>query len=97
MPYNLTEGQKDLARDLVAAVRAEALWESFGAYVGVDEAVSVNLKNGRKITTQDQGPFQALADAKFLVFPPTSGGSVAICTLLDLIFQAVDSNFGEEV
>jgi hypothetical protein len=103
MNYNLTERQRQLARNLVEAVRLGNLPETFdvipagGNAVHLPELKTV-MKDGRMSQGADVveklGTFNALVEAKFLVH--SDAGSGDIFTLTGSIYSAVDSDFTEQ-
>jgi len=115
MKYNLTEQQKDLARFLVAAVRACILGESFIAYDsggntmfpesqypdGSDKVLEkfqdfVKHEGGGNWWLETKiGALDALREQRFLIHTGSDGDG-RTCTITQLLYTAVDSNFADD-
>jgi hypothetical protein len=109
MNYNLTEKQKDLARWLVAEVRAKRIPESFiiewlapKPYIKGAQEEYKDIDLGSKL---GRGELDALAEAKLLLqsistIKSQSGNKTVEwtrqCTLTALAYRAVDTDFAED-
>jgi hypothetical protein len=107
MKYNLTEQQKALARQIVREVRRGCLAESFLVGAQVDgriyfadykpkkaEGTSAGKEDG-SVALGSLGAIDALAASGLLTARNMSDAGRA-CTLLGLIYKAVDSEFSDE-
>ena len=98
MPYNLTDGQKDLLRKIVEEVRAGNLPEEFWVYwvEEVPEGVFGEYE-GEHPPPVTRGALDALAASDLILSEPSYGQhqeSSRRCTLLGNAYTAVDSDFG---
>ena len=98
MKYNLTEQQKELARTLVEEVRGGCLAETFFAIAYTEGKIWFPERKpppgqGQMIEG-GLGALDALAASELLTATGASGERT--CTLLGLIYKAVDSNFADE-
>ena len=97
MPYNLTEGQKDLLRKIVQEVRTGNLPEEFSVLWVADSPIGIFAEyEGEHPPPVTQGALDALAHSEMILSEPyfrQHGESSRKCTLLGNAFTAVDSNF----
>ena len=98
MPYNLTDGQKDLLRELVQEVRAGNLPEEFWVHWVNDIQTGIFAEyEGEHPPPVTQGALDALAASDLILSEPHYGQyqeSSRRCTLLGNAYTAVDSEFG---
>ncbi len=96
MPYNLTDGQKDLLRKLVQEVRAGHLSEEFWVHWISDTPLGIFAEYEGEHPPVTKGALDALTASDLMLselhFEP-HGESSRKCTLMDNAFAAVDSDF----
>ena len=97
MPYNLTDEQKYLLRELVQEVRAGNLPEEFWVLWVADTPVGKLAEyEGEHAPQVTQGALDALAASDLILSEPhyrQHGESSRRCTLMGNAFAAVDSDF----
>jgi uncharacterized protein (TIGR02391 family) len=97
VPYNLTEGQKELMRSLVQEVRAGNLPEEFSVLWVAESPVGMIVEHeGGDAPQVTQGALDALTDSNLIISEPhyrSHGESSRTCTLVGNAFAAVDSDF----
>jgi hypothetical protein len=97
VPYNLTEGQKDLLRSVVREVRAGNLREEFWVHWlnDIETGIFAEYK-GEHPPPVTQGALDALAASGLILGEPHYGQyqeTSRRCTLLGNAYTAVDSDF----
>ncbi len=96
MPYNLTEGQKNLVRWMVQEVRAGKLPEEFWVYWVAETPEGMLVEYEEEYPSVTQGALDALAASDLILSQPhfrQHGESSRKCTLMGNAFAAVDSDF----
>jgi hypothetical protein len=97
VPYNLTEGQKDLFRSLVREVRADNLSEEFSVLWVAESPVGMIVEHeGDDAPQVTKGALDALTYSELIRSKPYCQGhgeSGRECTLTGNAYTAVDSHF----
>src|SRR5919112_3319159 len=98
VPYNLTDGQKDLISSLVREVRAGNLSEEFWVYWVNDIETGIFAEyKGEHPPPVTQGALDALEASDLILGEPHYGQHQETsrrCTLLGNAYTAVESDFG---